>query len=67
MFPIADLGTFVPDRNEVLTPGIVIVRRICNTSTNFEKRLILYSCVATGKTAMTVRLIYANHDIIFIT
>jgi hypothetical protein len=42
MFPIADPETFEPDRNEILTPGIVTVRRICPESKHFEKKLILY-------------------------
>ena len=66
MLPISDPGTFVPDRNEVVFPGIVIVERICNASTNFERKLIFYSCVTTCKTATTVRLLCANHDIIFV-
>jgi len=41
MFHIADPATFVPDRNESLTPGIVTSRRMCSESTNVEKNVII--------------------------
>jgi hypothetical protein len=44
VFPIADPATFVPDRNEILTPGTVTSRMICLASTNFGEKIYAQLC-----------------------
>jgi hypothetical protein len=65
MLPIANPATFVPDRNEILTPGTVTDRLNCLAATNFERKLIIHSCVWTCTTDDS-QLLYTNRDVTFI-
>jgi hypothetical protein len=65
MFPITNPATFVPDSNEILTPGTDTDRLNWPAVKNFERKLIIHSCVWTCTTDDS-QLLYTNRDVTFI-